>query len=282
MPNDRTNPARRRALGTTVIACALVAVALGAPTGVLTLLDDGHPPTTDHQMPESLSEDRDSVAAPQDGATPEAGPSDGGRWGAAPERPTSGGLRVEELRGGWRVQAGAEEAAALGVLAAHAWASGDPGRIEQGTGSGGMGRGSMAGDAVAVTLEAVERPGLSHAVVTVLVAHADDVHRLAIPIVFRDSGPALAGEPWRLPSPSTAPVTLEGAATGDEVLIAAARDALERAGIPGARMVQLEVTDGWPFIARLDGEADGHPWLRWHLDRFVVAGLPLDRAVEGP
>jgi len=116
MPNDRTNPARRRALGTTVIACALVAVALGAPTGVLTLLDDGHPPTTDHQMPESLSEDRDSVAAPQNGATPEAGPSDGGRWGAAPERPTSGGLRVEELRGGWRVQAGAEEAAALGVV----------------------------------------------------------------------------------------------------------------------------------------------------------------------
>jgi len=160
---------------------------------------------------------------------------------------------------------GAEEAAALAAVAAHAWA---------------MGRDGTGPDAVVVGVEAVERPGTQHAVATVLVGVAGEVHRLAFPLRFADGGPVLAGDPWHLPAPDLTPDPIGSTAIGDEVLLGAARRALDAVGIPGDRLTSLEVTDGWPFVARLDDETTGDPWLRWHVDRFVVAGLPLERAGE--
>jgi hypothetical protein len=196
------------------------------------------------------------------------GASDG-RWGASPLRPGDSGLLLEEFRGGWRVEAGGEEAAALAVVAAHAWADA---RLSAPDGSEGSSGGAF------VVVEAVERPGTLHAVVTVLIGTGAEVHRLAFPVLFRTEGPILAGDPWPLPAPSPEALTLTGMPVADARLLAAAREALDAVGIASEQLVALEATDGWPFIARLDDEASGHPWLRWHLDRFVVAGLPLHRA----
>jgi hypothetical protein len=192
-----------------------------------------------------------------------------GRWGGSAARPTTG-LVLEELRGGWRVESGVEEAAALAVLAAHGWA------VEHG-----VERRTPGGEGGAiVTVEAVERPGALHGVVTLLVAGDARLHRIAVPVRFTPDGPALAGRPWSLPAPSLDDEPLAGEPVGDTVLIEAARNALVQVGIAGERLVALEATDGWPFIARLEDDADGHPWLRWHLDRFVVTGLPLDAVRE--
>jgi hypothetical protein len=199
-----------------------------------------------------------------------------GRWGGTPDRTGGLELLLEEFRGGWRIEGGNEEAAALAVIAAHAWADvrRRPSRTTPGSADG------PAMGAI-VTVEAVERPGAHHAVVTALVAPegaAGTLHRIGIPLVMGPGGPSLAGEPWSLPAPGIAPAAVTGTPVEDAELIASARRALDAVGLPGDRLVALEATDGWPFIARLeDGEA-AHPWLRWHLDRFVIAGLPLARS----
>lgn len=185
-----------------------------------------------------------------------------GRWGATAPRPTTE-LLVEELRGTWRVGPGIEEAVALAVVAAHRWA------VDAVTGAGERG-----GGGVIVTVEAVERPGAHHGVVTLLVAVGPDLHRIAQPVRLDTAAPVLAGPPWRLTAPELRVVEVEGSAIGDAELIAAAGRALTQAGLPGERLTALEVTEGWPFIARLDDADD--VWLRWHIDRFVVPGLPLD------
>jgi hypothetical protein len=182
------------------------------------------------------------------------------------------------MRGGWRVESGNEEAAALAVIAAHAWADA---RRPDTTSS--IGDGPATGAIVVV--EAVERPGAHHAVVTVLVAPdgaAGPLHRIAVPVVIGALGPVLAGIPWLLPAPVLDTRTIVGTPVGDPELIASARRALDVVGLPGDRLVALEATDGWPFIARLDDAAGAHPWLRWHLDRFVVTGLPLVRTGSAP
>ncbi len=211
-------------------------------------------------------------AAPADDVTQ-------GRWGTTPARPSTPGILIEEVRGGWRVESGNEEAAAIAVIAAHVWA--DALRRPSGATPGTDGTG---GARAIVAIEAVERPGAHHAVVTALVAPDGPegaLRRIAIPVLFGQNGPALAGTPWPLPAPTaSSPVDshrgLVGTPVGDEELIASARRALEAVGLPGDRLVALEATDGWPFIARLDDDAESHPWLRWHLDRFVVTGLPLE------
>lgn len=278
-------------LGGPVVALIVTAV-LHAPLDVLSVVRwtvgppaapaDGAAPSArvdDVRRPPATDDGSSAAAAPsEDGSDERPSPLAGaptGRWGSPGERPPVPGLRVEELRGGWRVEAGAEEAAALGVIAGHAWAHAD---AATGRAPGATGAVPGADAGAVVTLEAVERPGTGHAVVTVLVATTERVQRLAVPVTFGATGPVIAGPPWVLPSPSTDAEVLTGTPIGDEVLIAAAREALDLAGFDASRLVALEVTDGWPFIARLADDREGHPWLRWHLDRFVVTGLPLDRA----
>lgn len=286
MTQGRTVRSRRRTTGALVLGGVTVALALSAPDDLVALVRGTDPATRTvaADLPGPAVEHGASVEDARDvppGAdVPTGGPTVEGRWGAPAERPT-GAARVAELRGGWRLEAGAEEAAALGVLAAREWALARSDRPVPGQEQG-QGRGAgMVGADVTVALEAVERPGTAYAVVTVLVLAGDLVERVAVPVMFRDAGPTVAGTPWTLPAPTIGAEPLSGVVVGDELLIEAARDALERVGIPGTRLEQLEVTDGWPFIARLDVPSGGHPWLRWHLDRFVVAGLPLDRAVDG-
>ena len=190
---------------------------------------------------------------------------DVGRWGEPAPRPTTGAV-FEELRGTWRVEPGIEEAVALAVVAAHRWAA-----------ETSAGAGAREGGGVVVVVEAVERPGAHHGVVTLLVAVEQALHRIAQPVRLDTAAPSLAGPPWRLVAPELRLDELEGSAIGDTELLTAARRALDEAGLPGERLTSLEATDGWPFIARLDDEGD--VWLRWHVDRFVIAGLPL--AVAG-
>ena len=303
IPSTQTHPTgnpaptgahrRWRRVVVIVLAVVLATVVLRSPLSVLTLIGTASPqdPTEPDKGPlGSVGEIVTRRAG--DGGDPTiaaeglpGGDVSDGRWGAAPVRPGGLDIRLEELRGGWRVEGGTEEAAALGVIAAHAWADARSGRTAMsdagavpGTGLG-AGSGERAG--AIVTVEAVERPGALHAVVTLLVADARGLHRIAVPIVFAAEGPAVASEPWRLPGPVATVPDVVGDAVGDPELLAAARSALETIGIPGGRLLTLEATDGWPFIARLDDGTDGHPWLRWHLDRFVVAGLPL-RSGGGP
>lgn len=288
---DRPPRTARRTDRRFVLAVALTAIAvlvLRAPMDVLALLTPTTPATRSDQSGDTTppgsgasgttgvgsvhARDVGGVASGEEGDAVVRAPDDAaqGRFGTPASRPTTA-LVVEELRGGWRVESGVEVAAALAVITGHTWA----------VTSGAVPVAPDASPGAIVTVEAVERPGAHHVVVTLLVAAAggggaSQLHRIAVPVLLDVDGPTIAGAPWVLPAPTSRTSDLEGSAIGDVELIAAARRALEGVGIPGERMVALEVTDGWPFIARLDGDAQGHPWLRWHVDRFVVAGLPLD------
>lgn len=280
---------RGRRLLVVMLSVTLVAVVLRSPQSVLSIV--GAPAPTDRHdaggraapvpMPGDIAVDTvpRSVTGASGGGhdiadrsiTALRGDGADGRSGASQVRPGGLDILLEELRGGWRVEAGAEEAAALAVIAAHAWADA---RDASGSASG-TSRRSGTGQGVIVTVEAVERPAALHAVVTLLVVVGHDLHRIAVPIAFGATGPALAGAPWSLPPPTALPSDLSGTAIDDPELIDAARRALEAVGIDGQDLVALEATSGWPFVARLADDTRGHPWLRWHLDRFVVSGLPL-------
>lgn len=265
--------ARSRTRHTAAALLALAALAvLRAPELVLGpfTAGTGRASTVEPDATDRRAVTADTQAPPTTDAPARSAPD------SPPERPTDVRTRrtpgtpglLAEVRGGWRAEAGAGEAAALAVQAAHRWTEEDP---------------AVAGTTRAstiVTVEAVERPGARHAVVTLLITTGERLERVGVPIRFGDEGPVLAGPPWPLPAPALTLEPLTGEATGDTVLLEAARRALDAVGIDGARLVGLEVTDGWPFIARLDD--GGAAWLRWHLDRFVVAGLPLARAGEAP
>lgn len=207
-----------------------------------------------------------------------------------PRHAAQDGLLLREVRGGWRLEPGVEEAAALALLVGHGWSP-----------SGGGGMGVVTQDRI-VVLEAVEQPGAAAAVVTLLITSASRldgawsagarteggdgrrtagaapvvVHRVAVPVLIGPQGATLGGEPWELPAPLLHGPALTGAAIDDPVLLDAARRALDAVGIDGRSLVSLEASAAWPFIART---AQGpHPWLRWHLDHFVVSGLPLQQA----
>jgi hypothetical protein len=280
----RTRRIDRRHLVPLMIG-ALALLVLRSPTDVVTVFA---PRATDVTAPVEISSEGSTVASvrardaggvafPEEVDAVVRGSRDltqdapAGRFGTPASRPTSA-LLLEELRGGWRLESGVEEAAALAVVAAHTWA------VTSGAAHASSG---PSGGAI-VTVEAIDRPGAHHAVVTLLVAAPAaatyDLHRIAVPVLLDADGPTIAGAPWALPAPTMRTSSVAGGAIGDVELIAAARRALEDVGIPGERLVALEVTDGWPFIARLEDDAGGHPWLRWHVDRFVVAGLPLDAA----
>jgi len=175
------------------------------------------------------------------------------------------GVRLAEVRGGWRLEEGLETAAAVGLLAGTAWAAADAGD----------------GTVPLVVIEAVEAPGPGAAVVTLLVAASGPdgprTVRLVVPVRTGPDEVRPAGTPWVLPGPGLAPLPPNGRPLEDADLLASARAALDRVGLAGDLLVALEATDGWPFLTRLADGGDG-PWLRWHLDRFVVTGVPLRRA----
>jgi hypothetical protein len=252
----------RSRIGPLLLALASVVglIILRSPVALFALADPFRSASTG-EAPSARTSVEDDVAV-------ESGGASDGRWGASPIRPGDGGLLLEEIRGGWRVEAGGEEATALAVIAAHDW-------VDARTAT----RDGSSGEAV-VVVEAVERPGSLHAVVTLIVSMTDELHRLAFPITFGVDGPMLAGAPWPLPAPIAVLLPLAGVPIDDPELFAAAQRALDAVGIDGERLVAVEATDGWPFIARLDDDTVGHPWLRWHLDRFVVSGLPLHRSGE--
>jgi len=274
-PVSRSRARSRIGLVALAIPVVLVLITIRTPVALFALADPFRSGPTGEGGGSAGSVTGDVADGIPDGRSPHPGTivsetvsASDGRWGASPIRPGDSGLLLEEIRGGWRVEAGGEEAAALAVIAAHDWAD------ARTTASDGSSGGAI------VVVEAVERPGALHAVVTLLIRTASELHRLAFPITFGADGPVLAGTPWPLPPPSASMLPLTGAAIGDPELLAAARRALEAVGISGDRLIAVEATDGWPFIARLDDEAAGHPWLRWHLDRFVVSGLPLHRSGE--
>ena len=208
------------------------------------------------------------AAAPT--GTTDGDPAPADRVGTPPGAATSADLRLVELRGGWRDREDLATAVALAVLVGTAHAD------------------TTLGAGARVAVEAVEQPGPDAAVVTLLVApaRAEDADapravRLAVPVRTGAGGVRVAGNPWTLPGPRLDPDPPAGDAVTDADLLEAAADALARAGI-GADLASLETTDAWPFVARLDGGPGGSGsttvWLRWHLDRFVVSGLPLQTA----
>jgi len=281
-----------------LVTLLLVLSALRSPQALLAWFEQGAggPSATPAELTDRSA---DAPAALQDTpAVPPPGPLSGTLPGTPPGTGPDGppGLLIQELRGDWRIAAGSEEAAALAVLAAHAWAR-DIAAATPPTSRADVPRGPAA-----ISLEAVERPGPSAAVVTILIDLDGDlgaarraagidpgVVRLAFPIDLSAGVPGLAGTPWRLPSPGLEPHAIRTRPITDERLIASARRALDAVGLDGEAMVALEGTDGWPFIARLNDTASspggpapaGDPWLRWHLDRFVVTGVPLQRAAGG-
>jgi hypothetical protein len=291
----RSSGPSRRVLLLLLVAVVAVTALPGSPLRLLSLLGTSNgastgtwpgsaEPVPNGSMTASVATDVTGNAGTDVSAAPATSVPDGevteGRWGAAPDRPGGLGLLLEEFRGGWRVEGGSEEAAALAVVAAHAWADARR-RPTQASPSITDERAMGA----IVVIEAVERPGANHAVVTTLVAPDGAIgtlHRLAIPVVMGSLGPVLAGRPWELPAPLLQDAPLAGTPVDDPELVASARRALDAVGLPGDRLVALDATDGWPFIARFDDEALAHPWLRWHLDRFVVSGLPLSRTGSAP
>ena len=194
-------------------------------------------------------------------------------------------LEVEELRGRWRVAAGAEEAAALAVVIARSWLTGLGPRLE------GVGAEPPEGlYAEHLVIEALEHPSADTAVVTLLAVVLEDdgdgggevgVRRLAVPILLPEEGPRPGGRPWELPGPGLEPPRIELQEVEDPALTAAAAAALDHAGLDGWEVLELASAVGLPTVATVtDGVEEQQVWLRPHLDGLVVAGTTLAGAGE--
>ncbi len=266
-----TTRARRRAGSVVGVLLLIVSVSvLRSPTAVLSRVTSEGRIGTDGVRVSPPSGGTGTLGEPGTPAPRDASPSV--REGEGPGRPVLDGLLLREVRGGWRVEPGVEEAAALALIVGHGW---QPDRVAS---EDEMGEGDPRR---LVIVEAVEQPGQGAAVITLLIAPRGvglgaALHRVAVPIVIDPSGASLAGTPWELPPPAHDRRILEGVSVDDADLVASARRALDAVGHDGGSLVALEATAGWPFIART---ATGtRLWLRWHVDGFVVTGLPLHGA----
>jgi hypothetical protein len=208
--------------------------------------------------------------------------------GSAPQGPP--GWEIAALQGAWRATPGDGATAALATAIARAWLTGVRPvlRIE------GLEPPASTTYAEHLVVEAIERPAAGAAVVTVLAVLLDTddggaigdsrLARLAVPVVEDADGPHPGGAPWPLPGPGLslrAPATVE---VTDTAVRDRALEALHLAGYEGAELLTLEVGDGWPWVARFqppDGTGPSMVWLRRHLERFVVTGLPLGPALGG-
>jgi hypothetical protein len=193
-------------------------------------------------------------------------------------------LEARELRGHWRVEAGAEEAVALAVVAGRAWLTGVAPVLDLGY------HPEEAPDAAGryaehLVVEAVEQPAADAVVVTLVAVVLDatggaapTVRRLGVPVALTDQGPRLAGSPWELLPPVLDRVELVREPITAAAELDAARAALVTAGLTGLDLLALHRTDGWPVIAEVTTPGAGTTkelWLRRHLDGFVVAGTTL-------
>ena len=272
---DRMPPTRARRRAAKVVGVLLVIASvsvLRSPAEFLTRL------TSEGRIePSGVRVSEPSGGADTDGTRLAPAPRDASpstREAEGPVRPVLDELLLREVRGGWRVEPGVEEAAALALIVGHGWRS-DRVATEDDMGEEDTRR--------LVVIEAVEQPGYGAAVITLLIAPRGvsldgrtTLHRVAVPIVIDLDGASLGGPPWELPPPAHEPRALAGAPVDDLELVASARRALDAAGHDGGSLVTLEATAGWPFIARTATGAQ--LWLRWHVDGFVVTGLPLHGA----
>jgi hypothetical protein len=239
--------------------------------------------TGQHAPPEATGDDGAAEALSGD-ATADPGASD-----QAPRQlgPVDDMITLEghERRGRWRVEAGAEEAVALAVVAARAWLTGVEPVLDLGLDPAQQGADGGGGYAEHLVVEAVEQPAPDAVVVTLVAVVLDTegssppaVRRLAVPVAWTPDGPRLAGSPWELPPPILDRVVLAREATTDATDLEAARSALAAAGLPDLDLVALHRTGGWPVIAEVTTpgtDVTREVWLRRHLGGYVVAGTTL-------
>ncbi|MFW5933159.1 MAG: hypothetical protein ACOCT8_00345 [Actinomycetota bacterium] len=305
------SPHPRRRVGLAVLATIPWLLVVGLLVGPR-LGDDAAPeqattsaPSTEDAAPEADADDEASVAAgsAQPGeldpgevepdhdsgsppAAPEQAPSDGGSGGTVEIVPSP--RDPAEPAAGWRVIAGAEEAASLGVAVARAALT----SIDPVLTIDGVELTDTDTYAEHLVVEAVERTGPTAATVTVLAvvlhegAESDpEVRRLAVPITFDAEGPHPAGTPWELPAPSLEPRPQQLTPVDDPDQQLRAVEALAEAGLDELELLGLRTAEGGPAAAEVRGpDGEEHQvWLRHHLDGFVVAGIPLpDERLETP
>jgi hypothetical protein len=223
-------------------------------------------------------------------ATPTQDPAGTDRPDAATDDPAQD-LFLLEQRGRWRVEAGAEEAAALAVVVARAWLTDHPPRLAIAD----LAAPEVGRYAEHLVVEAVEGTAPELTVVTLLAVLLDGqddltatVRRLAVPIALDGRGARPAGAPWWLPGPDLSPASPATRPLEDAADLLAAVGALESAGYEDVTLQRLEDLAGTAAIATVtartpDGEQlDGPVVLRRHVDRYVVAGDVLARTEPAP
>ena len=201
------------------------------------------------------------------------------------------GLVLLEQRGRWRVEAGAEEAAALAVVVARAWLTDHEPRLAIAD----LAPPEVGRYAEHLVVEAVESTSPDLTVVTLLAVLLDGqdeltttVRRVAVPIALDVRGARPAGAPWWLPGPSLTPAPPTTRPLEDAAELLDAVDALQAAGYEDVTLDRLEDLGGTAAVATVtartpDGErVDGPVVLRRHVDRYVVAGDVLARAEPAP
>jgi hypothetical protein len=235
-------------------------------------------------------------------AAPDEGWQDGAGGASAAEQPAptraaegppgaDEGLLLLEQRGRWRVEAGAEEAAALAVVVARAWLTDHEPRLAIVD----LPPPEVGRYAEHLVVEAVEATAPDLTVVTLLAVLLDGqdeltttVRRVAVPIALDARGARPAGQPWWLPGPDLTPAPPPTRPLEDAADLLAAVDALQAAGYEDVTLDRLEHLGGTAAAATVtartpDGERlDGPVVLRRHVDRYVVAGDVLARAEPSP
>ncbi|MBS3942129.1 MAG: hypothetical protein KG028_14310 [Actinobacteria bacterium] len=196
-------------------------------------------------------------------------------------------LVAETWQGGWREFPGDGATVAVAAAVARAWLTGLAPVLDV----AGVTPDDATGYAEHLTVEAIERPGPGAAVVTFSAVVLDGgdpatarLRRVAVPVDERAVDPRPAGAPWELKGLDLTPTAPDVAdELGDEHW-PAAEAALRAGGFVDAELHGLQRTTAWPVLAAIstptpDGPRHQVVWLRRHLDRFVVAGLPLTQAL---
>ncbi|HSK25145.1 MAG TPA: hypothetical protein VK906_18305 [Egicoccus sp.] len=232
----------------------------------------------------------DDLGAPPDATEAAGGETAGGETAGEPpsvDAAPEDGLVAETWQVGWREYPGDGATGAVAAAVARAWLTGlDPLLAVEG-----ISPDDHSSYAEHLTVEAIERPGPGAAVVTFSAVvleggepTAARLRRVAVPVDEHDHDPRPAGAPWELPGLDLTPALPVAADDLGTEHWPAAEAALRAAGFADAELRGLQRTTSWPVLAAIrtdtpDGPRDQVVWLRRHLDRFVVAGLPLSQAL---